>query len=80
MKLHLRVWRQKGREAEGQFETYEAKGLNPNMSFLEMMDVVNDELTKEGKEPVAFEHDCREGICGSCAMVIKCIQRYIGKQ
>ena len=62
MKLHLRVWRQKGREAEGQFETYEAKGLNPNMSFLEMMDVVNDELTKEGKEPVAFEHDCREGI------------------
>ena len=70
MKLNLRIWRQKSKESEGQFETYEADGLTPNMSFLEMLDVVNDRLTKEGKEPIAFEHDCREGICGSCAMAI----------
>ena len=70
MKLNLRIWRQKSKESEGQFETYEADGLTPDMSFLEMLDVVNDRLTKEGKEPVAFEHDCREGICGSCAMAI----------
>ena len=70
MKLHLRIWRQKSRESEGHFETVEADGLTPNMSFLEMLDVVNDRLTREGKEPVAFEHDCREGICGSCAMAI----------
>ena len=68
MKLHLRVWRQKSKESEGHFESYEADGLNPNMSFLEMLDVVNDRLTQEGKEPIAFDHDCREGICGSCAM------------
>jgi len=70
MKLHLRIWRQKSKMAEGHFETHEADGLNPNMSFLEMLDVVNDRLTKDGKEPVAFDHDCREGICGSCAMAI----------
>ena len=70
MKLHLRIWRQKSKMAEGHFETHEADGLNPNMSFLEMLDVVNDRLTKNGKEPVAFDHDCREGICGSCAMAI----------
>ena len=70
MKLHLKVWRQKSKESEGHFEVHEADGLNPNMSFLEMMDVVNDGLARERKEPIAFEHDCREGICGSCAMVI----------
>ena len=70
MKLHLRVWRQASRQSEGSFVTYEADGLTPNMSFLEMLDVVNDRLTKEGQEPIAFEHDCREGICGSCAMAI----------
>ena len=70
MKLHLRVWRQASRQSEGGFVTYEADGLTPNMSFLEMLDVVNDRLTKEGQEPIAFEHDCREGICGSCAMAI----------
>ena len=70
MKLHLRVWRQASRQSEGRFVTYEADGLTPNMSFLEMLDVVNDRLTKEGQEPIAFEHDCREGICGSCAMAI----------
>ena len=70
MKLNLRIWRQASKESEGRFETYEADGLTPNMSFLEMLDVVNDRLTKEGQEPIAFEHDCREGICGSCAMAI----------
>jgi len=70
MKLHLRVWRQASRQSEGSFVTYEADGLTPSMSFLEMLDVVNDRLTKEGQEPIAFEHDCREGICGSCAMAI----------
>ena len=54
MKLNLRIWRQKSKDSEGQFETYEADGLTPDMSFLEMLDVVNDRLTKEGKEPVAF--------------------------
>ena len=64
MKLHLKVWRQKSKESEGHFEVHEAEGLNPNMYFLEMMDVVNDRLARERKEPIAFEHDCREGICG----------------
>ena len=70
MKLRLKVWRQSGRDHPGRFEEYDLEGLNPDMSFLEMMDVLNDRLTREGKEPVAFEHDCREGICGSCAMAI----------
>ena len=70
MKLHLKIWRQAGKDHPGRFETYELDGLNPDMSFLEMLDVLNDRLTREGKEPVAFEHDCREGICGSCAMAI----------
>ena len=70
MKLRLKVWRQSGRDHPGRFEEYDLDGLNPDMSFLEMMDVLNDRLTREGKEPVAFEHDCREGICGSCAMAI----------
>ena len=70
MKLHLKIWRQPGKDYPGHFETYALDGLNPDMSFLEMLDVLNDRLTREGKEPVAFEHDCREGICGSCAMAI----------
>jgi succinate dehydrogenase / fumarate reductase, iron-sulfur subunit len=70
MRLKLHVWRQDGPEAEGRMETYEAEGISPDMSFLEMLDVVNDRLTVEGKEPIAFEHDCREGICGSCGMMI----------
>jgi succinate dehydrogenase / fumarate reductase iron-sulfur subunit len=70
MKLHLRIWRQKNKNTEGHFEDYHLDGLNPNMSFLEMLDVLNDKLTREGKIPVAFDHDCREGICGSCSLVI----------
>jgi len=70
MRLHLRVWRQKDAKTQGHFEDYHLDGLNPNMSFLEMLDVLNDKLTREGKIPIAFDHDCREGICGSCSLVI----------
>jgi len=70
MKVTIRVWRQKNAATEGRFEDYEAKDLNPNMSFLEMLDVVNEELTEAGKEPIAFAHDCREGICGTCSLAI----------
>ncbi|EDY84296.1 succinate dehydrogenase and fumarate reductase iron-sulfur protein [Verrucomicrobiia bacterium DG1235] len=70
MNVKLRVWRQKNNETEGRFENYEAKDLNPNMSFLEMMDVVNEDLTDSGDEPIAFAHDCREGICGTCSCMI----------
>jgi succinate dehydrogenase / fumarate reductase iron-sulfur subunit len=70
MKVTLRVWRQKGPGFPGEFKTYGTPDLNPNMSFLEMLDVVNDELTMKGEEPIAFAHDCREGICGTCSLVI----------
>jgi succinate dehydrogenase / fumarate reductase iron-sulfur subunit len=70
MKLTLRVWRQSGPNAPGGFKTYEAGNLSPNMSFLELLDVVNDELAGRGEEPIAFAHDCREGICGSCSLTI----------
>ncbi len=70
MNLTLKVWRQKNKNAEGAFETYEAKNISPDMSFLEMMDVVNEDLIKAGKDPIAFDHDCREGICGTCSMYI----------
>lgn len=70
MKLTLEVWRQKAPEEPGQMETYDAPNVSPDMSFLEMLDVVNEDLLKQGKEPIAFEHDCREGICGSCSMVV----------
>ena len=66
----LRVWRQPARGQPGRFVDYPARGLNPNMSFLEMLDVVNDELTLKGEEPIAFAHDCREGICGTCSLQI----------
>ena len=66
----LRVWRQAGPAQPGRFVDYPAKNLNPNMSFLEMLDVVNDELTLKGEEPIAFAHDCREGICGTCSCTI----------
>ena len=68
MNVTLRVWRQS--KGEGRFETYEAKDINPNMSFLEMLDVVNEQITKAGGDPIAFDHDCREGICGMCSCVI----------
>ncbi len=66
----LRVWRQANAQAPGKFVDYSAKDLNGNMSFLEMLDVVNDDLTRKGEEPIAFAHDCREGICGTCSCTI----------
>lgn len=70
MKLSLKVWRQKNKEAEGQFKDYALSDISPDMSFLEMLDVLNEQLLAKGEEPVAFDHDCREGICGSCSMMI----------
>src|SRR6185436_17925466 len=68
--LKLKVWKQKNSQTAGRFETYEAKNISTEMSFLEMFDVLNEELIREGKEPIAFDHDCREGICGMCSMYI----------
>jgi len=68
--LTLKIWRQKNDMEKGQFETYEVKDVDCNSSFLEMLDVLNEKLTIEGKEPVAFDHDCREGICGTCGAVL----------
>jgi succinate dehydrogenase / fumarate reductase iron-sulfur subunit len=70
MKVKLKVWRQKNAESPGEFKTYESPALNENMSFLEMLDVVNEELANQGEDPIAFDHDCREGICGTCSCVI----------
>lgn len=70
MDLTLLVWRQKNAEDKGCLETYEAKGINPHMSFLEMLDVVNEDLNQKGVDPIAFDHDCREGICGACSLTI----------
>lgn len=68
--LTLKVWRQRGPRDRGRFETIEARGISTDMSFLEMLDVVNEQLTLDGREPIAFDHDCREGICGMCGAVI----------
>ncbi len=68
--LTLKVWRQKGPEDKGHFETYHADNISTDMSFLEMLDVINEQLTLDGKEPIAFDHDCREGICGMCGSVV----------
>lgn len=71
MKLTLKIWRQKNHKSEGKIETYELDNVSEHMSFLEMMDVLNEQLIAEGKvEPIAFDHDCREGICGSCSLYI----------
>jgi succinate dehydrogenase iron-sulfur subunit len=70
MDLVLRIWRQKDRGAVGRLVEYPLEGVSPDMSFLEMLDVLNEELQGRGEEPVAFDHDCREGICGSCGMMI----------
>jgi succinate dehydrogenase / fumarate reductase iron-sulfur subunit len=70
IRLSLKIWRQNGPEDKGRFEMVEAKDISTDMSFLEMLDVVNERLTLEGREPVAFDHDCREGICGSCGAVV----------
>jgi len=70
IQLTLKVWRQKNSGEKGIFETYQAKDISTDMSFLEMLDVVNETLAHQGKEPIAFDHDCREGICGSCGSVV----------
>lgn len=70
MNLTLKIWRQKSAKAGGAFVTYAMENVSPEMSFLEMLDALNKKLAEEGKEPVAFDHDCREGICGSCGMYI----------
>ena len=70
MRLTLHVWRQKHSSAPGALETYSLRGVSPDMSFLEMLDVLNEQLLESGREPVAFDHDCREGICGACSLVI----------
>ncbi len=70
MNLTLKVWRQKNQQEHGHFETYQVKDISSEMSFLEMIDVLNEELIRDGKEPIAFDHDCREGICGMCSMYI----------
>ncbi len=70
MKFTLKIWRQKNTQTPGRFVDYSISNINPDMSFLEMMDVLNDEIVRKGDEPVVFDHDCREGICGMCSMYI----------
>lgn len=70
MNLTLKIWRQNSAQAAGNMESYQLDGVNSHMSFLEMLDVLNEKLIKEGKEPVEFDYDCREGICGTCGLVI----------
>jgi len=70
MRITLRIWRQKSGEDKGGFVTYEMPDVSPDSSFLEMLDLLNEQLVHEGKEPVAFDHDCREGICGACSLMI----------
>jgi succinate dehydrogenase / fumarate reductase iron-sulfur subunit len=71
MNITLQVWRQDNASSAGGFKTYLVEDVSPDMSFLEMLDVLNDRLTNQGEEPIAFEHDCREGICGSCGVMIE---------
>lgn len=70
MNLKLKIWRQKNAEDKGAFESYDVSDVSPDMSFLEMLDVLNENLSREGKDPVHFDHDCREGICGMCSLYI----------
>ena len=70
MELTLHVWRQRDARSQGRMETIRAKNVHPDMSFLEMLDVVNEGLIADGQEPIAFEYDCREGICGTCSLMI----------
>ena len=70
MNLTLKVWRQKDEKSKGKIVDYQVKGISPDMSFLEMFDVLNEDIIKKGETPIAFDHDCREGICGSCSMHI----------
>lgn len=70
MKLNLKIWRQKDAKSKGQMTDYSLKGVEGDMSFLEMLDILNEQLINKGEEPVVFDHDCREGICGSCSLMI----------
>ncbi len=70
MNFKLKIWRQKDAKSKGEFKTYEVKDIAPDTSFLEMMDILNNDLVHKGEEPIAFDHDCREGICGMCSMHI----------
>ena len=70
MKVKLKIWRQKNAKAKGKFVDYDLDEVSTEMSFLEMLDALNDKLIRRGDEPVAFEHDCREGICGCCSLYI----------
>ena len=70
MNLNLKIWRQENSEAKGEMTDYQLKDVSPDISFLEMLDYLNIQLIEEGKEPVAFDHDCREGICGMCSLMI----------
>ena len=70
MNLTLKIWRQKNSKSKGEVETYKVSDVSPDSSFLEMLDVLNEELVNKGVEPVAFDHDCREGICGMCSLYI----------
>ena len=70
MRLTLKIWRQENASAQGALQTYDLDGISADMSFLEMLDVLNEKLQGEGQEPVAFDHDCREGICGTCSLMI----------
>lgn len=70
MKINLKIWRQKGPDVPGYFEDHKMDDVNPHMSFLEMLDLLNEYLMQDGKDPIEFDHDCREGICGSCNLVI----------
>ena len=70
MKITLKVWRQKNKDSKGEFKTYQHDHVSTDMSFLEMIDVLNESLVKKGEEPIAFDHDCREGICGMCSLYI----------
>lgn len=70
MDLTLKIWKQKNASSKGRFETYQVKDISPNCSFLEMLDILNEQLVYKGEEPVAFDHDCREGICGMCSLYI----------
>jgi succinate dehydrogenase / fumarate reductase iron-sulfur subunit len=68
--IHLKIWRQRGPKAKGAFETFQLNNVSPDSSFLEMLDMLNEQLVSSGKEPVVFDHDCREGICGMCSLYI----------
>ena len=70
MEFDLRIWRQRSAREKGHFQTYHISGIEPDASFLEMLDILNEKLILEGKDPVAFDHDCREGICGACSLYI----------